>query len=786
MTEQDRVTVHEPRGPVNNGGGHQYNNYFLADRMIRKGVGSFRITREDRIRLADRFVPPGGYRVAAAGLEKPGATVLLKGLPGSGRRAAAIMLLHGFGESDAEERVRVEELLDTAESEDPVEPGTGDRFLVDLSGITHEDGYGKAQCRLAVLRPRVQEAGARMVVVLPWGMERAHPPHLEPHTVMLERPRGLAVLTRYLRMESMPFRPADLRSTALRQLVDRSPMRELARLAGLVQAARDSSRFGADFGEWLDQATHALTDRTDDVYRKMGTVRTAPARALMLATAMFEESHADIVYQAWHSLMNTVGHEEEAATELARMDFGQQLVDLGVERDREGRLHFGQLAYAETVRTYFWANFPGVRDDLGKWIGVTARLRGLTPENQANVVVRFGEQALAVGRPDDLFHLVKHWADAPTGGPGIPLAVAALELGLSHEEFGGWFRRQMYHLATSASLPDGLAHVLTAACVRSLSETHPDQAVVRLRHLAVGKGGAAGEARDALLELAGSDHRLYRSLVDRLHVWGRREPHAAEPHIRLLAELLHSERTPLPPPWPELYRGWEAVFSQPPTELWGSLVSSWLDTVAGDSTRKTALEAMARAAHGRAPALHRLYTIACDWAASARAPRPPPSSGSTSTTCSTAVRSMQAPGHASGKRHDETQFSPFAVRRALRPRAGRARKPPALVGVAVGLPVHGYGLGLLAARDDGPRQRPCAGRPVRAGGTGAPGGACAAVPGGAGHRRGPAERGGRLRLPLLRHRVVEARSRPRRAVRRRPAGPRPRLDRQPSPGRRPT
>ncbi|MCX4813555.1 hypothetical protein OG601_23440 [Streptomyces sp. NBC_01239] len=623
MTEQDRVTVNDARGPVNNGEGHQYVFYGVgADWMVRKGVESLRIAREDRLRLADRFVPPRDFRIAADRLKKPGSVVLLAAPPGSGRRAAAIMLLHGLGEDGGadEEGVRFEEFPATDKDESPLAPGEGDRFLLDLSGLVDEEAYANAQRRLAVRRSQVQEAGAHMVVVLPSGLEHAHPPELEPHTVTLGRPRGLAVVTRYLRMDRMSFRPADLGSPDLQRLYDRSPMRELARLAGLVRAARDSGRFGADFAGWLDQAMHAVTDRADEVGHQVTTVTTAPERALLLATAVFEETHADTVYEAWHGLLKTVRHQEEPTTELERTGFGDRLAALGIERAPDGRLRFERLAYADAVRTYFWANFPGVRDDLRDWIGHAAELRGLTTDDRVNIVVRFGERALAVGRPDHLFDLVVRWADLATGAAHDPRAVAALQLGLSHERFGGWFRKRIYDCATSGPVSEGLVRVLTAACLQSLGATHPDQAMVRLHHLAVRKGEAAREAREVLLGLAGRDRRLYRLLIDRVRDRMRRNPHKAEPHLRLLTELLTSERAPDPPPWPDLFLGWETVFSQPPTGLWNPLVSSWLGTVAGDSSRELALEVLVGATHGRTPALHRLYAIACDWSGSARHP----------------------------------------------------------------------------------------------------------------------------------------------------------------------
>ncbi|MFE3883633.1 hypothetical protein ACFXPQ_12130 [Streptomyces lydicus] len=623
MTEQDRVTVNEPRGPVNNGAGPQ-NVFYSAgvDWMFRKGVESLRIVREDRMRLADRFVPPVGYRVAADRLEKPGSVVLLEAPPGTGRRAAAIMLLHELGEdgSDSDEGDRFEELPATGKDEVPLAPGEGDRFLLDLSGITDEEEYAKAQHHLAVRRSQVQEAAAYMAVVLPSGMEHAHAPDLEPHTVALGRPRGVAVVTRYLRMDRMAFRPADLGSPDLQRLCAGSPMRELARLTGLVRAARDSGRFGTCFAGWLDQAMHAVTDRAGEVGRQVATVRTTPERALLLATAMFEEARADTVYEAWHSLMRTVRHEEEATTELARTDFRERLAALEIERAPDGRLRFERLAYADAVRRYFWANFPGVRDDLRDWIGRAAGLRGLTTDDRVNVAIRFGERSLAVGRPDHLFDLVVRWADSATGTSCDSRAVAALELGLSHERFGGWFRRRVYDCVRSGPLSDGLVRVLTVACRQSLGATHPHQAMVRLHYLAVRKGESAREAQEALLDLGGRDRRLYRLLIDRLRDRMHREPRRVEPHLRLLTELLKSDRAPDPPPWPDLFLGWEAVFAQTPTELWKPLVSSWLTATAGDSTREMALGVMVGATRGRAAALHRLYAIACDWAGTTRRP----------------------------------------------------------------------------------------------------------------------------------------------------------------------
>ncbi|MFJ2273316.1 hypothetical protein ACIOEZ_03885 [Streptomyces sp. NPDC087866] len=622
MSEQDHVTVNDPRGPVNNGWGPQNNYYGIsADWMSRKKVETVQVVREDRLRLADRFVRPTGYHFAAGRLRKPGAVVLLDGQSGSGRRAAAIMLLHELGTAGTDEaEARFEELPATDKGEELFAPSAGARFLLDLSGIADEDTYVEAQRDLAVRRSQVEETGAHLVAVLPAGLEHAHTPDLEPHIIRLGRPRGLAVLTRHLRMDRMVFRPSDLGSAELQQLCDRSPMRELASLARLVGAARESGRFGAEFAGWLDQAVHAVTDRAGEVGRQLTDVRSTPERALLLAAAVFEDARADTVYEAWRGLLRAVGHEEEATTELAGADFRERLAALGIERGPDGSLRFERLAYADAVRTYFWAHFPGVRDDLRDWIGRAADQQDLTLDARTDLVIRFGECVLAIERPDHLFDLAVHWADGTAGTAGDPRAVAALGLGLSHERFGGWFRKRIYDCARSGSPSDGLVRVLTTACCQYVGTTHPHQALVRLHHLAVRGGGAASVARDGLFELACRDRRLYRMLIDRLRERTHREPRTATRHLRLLTELLTSDHAMEPPSWPDLFMGWEAVFSQPPTELWAPLVSSWLTSAAEDTTRDMALTVLVGATHGRASALHRLYAIACDWVRTAGHP----------------------------------------------------------------------------------------------------------------------------------------------------------------------
>ncbi|MFJ2442072.1 hypothetical protein ACIOWG_16815 [Streptomyces sp. NPDC087658] len=610
MTGSDGAWISDPQGPVHSGSGPQFNNLtFTVGAPSRPaGADPIKVVQQLRHQLNRRFIPPLNYGEATERMAVPGAVVLLDGPRGSGRRTAAIMLLHRLGGWEG----RFEE-LSAEQDEGSLDAAPSDRFFLDLSNTTAEN-YRAAQRLITWYRAESQPYGARLAVVLPAGLNDLNP-ELEPLVVRLGRPRGLTVLSQHLRADGIVFGFEQLAGLELGQMLSHSPMSELARLSWMTRQARDSGQYGTDFRSWCAEAVAAVTNRTREAAGQVRTHRTANERALLLTTAMLNGASADAVFQGTDDLLKQLGHTPDETSRLAQQDFGEQLESLKIKRDRENRVGFQGLAYDGAVRTHFWANFPDLREGLRDWIVGSVRLPGLTAGDRMNVVARFAEQCLTVGSPEHLCTLAERWTergmDSPSLKPMREEAAAALEQGLSHERYGAGFRRQIYDWATASSLSADLVRVLIDICRQVMAATHPDQALVRLHHLALRRGGEEiGEARTALLALAGSDRRLYRRLVDRLHTRLRNQ---AEPNLELLSELIERSALPLDTPWTELTRAWRTVLADQPAADWAPKVHRWLDVVQEDKYWEPVLDVLLTAASGRANVLNRLYMTTCDW-----------------------------------------------------------------------------------------------------------------------------------------------------------------------------
>ncbi|MFF2191905.1 hypothetical protein [Streptomyces sp. NPDC058157] len=599
-------------GPVNQGPGPQYNVWVTSTGKARDRL---HIGWERRADLCKRFIRPGNYGEAARRLEVPGAVVLLQGPAGSGRSAAAIMLLHEAPAPGAGEEGRFEEL--TADpSADPSERGLldadpRDRFLLDLSGTSYED-FPEVQKILALHRGVVERAKARLVVVLPACADPLLDPQLAPLVVLLRRPRPLAVVRRALRVAGVPCEVEQLRTPALAGFFANAPMSELVRFCAMVLRARDSGHHDGGFDTWREEARRAVNDRTAEAAKQVARLTAVEDRALLLTAAMLHGAPADAVFHSRNLLLRALGHGDAAAHGLAQRDFLDQLTTLGVLRNEAGRISFAKLAYDAAIRRHFWLHFPDLRDALSSWVDGTIRRDGLTSDDRTDLVIRFTEQVLGVGRPGDLLEKAERWAG--TGPPRARYAEAAtaLALGLRDERQSSLIRRQIWDWSKSPELAPGLFRVLTDVCRDVLARTHPHQAVVRLHHLALQRNGEY--ARTALFDLVAGDPRLRRFLINRLttHAGPR-----SLGNLGLLRALIPQAALPSDLPWQELAHVWRAAMFQSAPEAWGPLVQSWLDAVSLmlPARRDPALDVLVRAAAGSGDHTNRLYAITCTWEA---------------------------------------------------------------------------------------------------------------------------------------------------------------------------
>lgn len=613
------TSISDPQGPVHSGGGDQNNSYYysigLREPLVRAGVDRLEIVREHRRRLAKCFVWPGGYARAADLLARPGAVVLLEGLPGIGRRSAATMLLVEASVQGS----RIEELPAVGEDE-PFDPSPDDRYLLDLSSIGDSD-YPAAQRTLMSYRALVEESGARLVAVTPSGLEWMLDAELAPLAVHLERPGGRAVFSRHLRVRGVRFAYEQLDHGDLPHLFETAPLRELDRLAGLVVQARDRAGRGTNFEHWRDEAVAAATNWSQQVAGDLRQHRGAEERALLLAASMTSGGPADTVLSAAHSLLGVLGHPQDETPRLARAGLGERFEELSLAREDDGRVRFLRLAYDDAVRRHFWENFPDLRADFRDWVGECMELPGLGAEDRARLVARFAEQALRTDRPDDLHLLIEKWTNSPAEGRLRAEAAAALELGLSHERYGARFRSHVYQWVTTARTAPDLARVLTVVCRQVMAVTHPEQAMVRLRHLALRQENSEdvrAAARSALLELARGNRRLYGRLVHRLLPRAR----PADGGLEILLALLDPAELRVHPPWQAFVLAWRAVMAGKQARAWSPSVQRWLAALTLRQAGEEVLNALLLAAYGDRDLLNQLYVTTCDWAESEPADMP--------------------------------------------------------------------------------------------------------------------------------------------------------------------
>ncbi|WP_399087798.1 hypothetical protein ACGH2B_11850 [Streptomyces sp. BBFR2] len=621
MTDEDGATwISGSQGPVNAGPGPQYNSathvhYHGPARPVRTGKDPLTVAREHRAWLSRRFVPPAGFGKAVDRLALPGNTVLLDGPEGVGLRTAATMLLHRldapagpFEELSAGGEKNDEDVPDIAE---------GVRYLLDLSTIS-DDGYQAAQQRLVTYRARVAERSAWMAVVLPTGLRHLLRPDLAPATVDLGRPDGLRVLALTLRQDGIDVGRGSLDRPELKHLLHESPMWEIFEFSDMVRRARERAGHQGGFPDWCAEALAAVTDRSKEVTALVQKHGDVPERALLLSAAMLSDAPADAVHQGAVELLARLGHEEEKQPLLARPGLGERLDALDVRREEDGRVRFGKLAYDAAVRLHFWSNYPDLRSELRDWGAEVAQYPDLTGSDRQRLAVRLAKQCLAVGRPDDLCSVAERWT-GPTVSRSMEAETAALlEQGLVHVRHAARVRTQIYDWVTGAHLSRSLARVLAGVCRQVLAATHPDQALVRLHHLALRPGEEAEVAWEDLLDLAGSSRRLHARLIHRLLTVRRG---VAVRKFQLLLDLLDPARLGFCPYRQALQDAWRAVLDRAdaPADWQPSALALFTAAHERPDWRR-APDALIRAADGDPGVLNHLYVLTCDWAAAAPTP----------------------------------------------------------------------------------------------------------------------------------------------------------------------
>ncbi|KOG85248.1 hypothetical protein ADK38_37750, partial [Streptomyces varsoviensis] len=520
MLESLATYVNQAHGPTNTGEGQQLNNFYFqaASRVGRRNRDRLAVAQDEREWLDRRFTEPERYGKARDML-RDHSTVLLDGQPGSGRRAAALMLLHrspgGTGS--------LHELPDTSDDEgsralDASVVGEGDRLLLDLSN-SDETHYLAVQSELSAFRDVVRQKDARLVVVLPYGLRYLQQGGPGQFTVQILRPRGRDVLMRYLRLDGITPSPSELNTVPeLPDYLLRTRLQDIAELARSIREQRDGCSDRPDgFPQWCSRALALVSDRTPEVAAFIASLD-GRRRALSLSLAMLHERTPATVFHATEELLKAINHPPDEQPRLERTDLTEQFKAIKAETRTDGRVRFLTPDYDKAVRAHFWTYCPDLRDSFRNWVGGCVQRGALTDDERAELIPRFAEQCLRTDRPEDVLELAEHWTQH-NGDQGrlMPDAAQLLAEGLRHERHGRAFRKAIYTWSKDPYLPMVRRRALVVVCFETMAMTHPDQALVRLHHLARREKPAKDNpALDALLALAAGDGRLFRLLLDRL------------------------------------------------------------------------------------------------------------------------------------------------------------------------------------------------------------------------------------------------------------------------------
>ncbi|HEX6353879.1 hypothetical protein [Actinophytocola sp.] len=574
--------------------------------------------------LAKRFVIPSGYGDLLARLRDPG-TVVVSGAPGSGRRSAALMVLKDSGEGTTRFRELPDDDVDGQFVLDVSVIEPGERLLLDMSAEVGPLPQ-RLLTNLRAYRAAVADRRAYLAIVLPPEQEQVAA-ELGSEATIIGRPDGVEVFRQHLAGFGIVVTGSELRNEALQTHLTRDPMRDIAALARRVQRERSTAAGQGGLVAWLTAALETDT-YLDDAARFMRDNADGRVRALLLASAVFEHATPEVVESAAARFLEVTKYPPHEGHRLDLPDLAEALARVHARIDG-GQVRFDSVAYADAVRTHFWRTFPDLRDDLRQWLDRTVRSGAMAPTSRSLAVLRYTDQCLRIGHPEDLWTLVEQWAAHPpsTSDKLLDVAGAALARCLLDERYGWRFRRRVYRWVRNRQLWPSLAVLLIGLCESVIAPARPHQGLVRLRHLTRHVDSAiVTAARAALARLCG-DGRFARRMLTRTHddLTGDHPrdvdyvlfTDVADP-VRLTAgELDGFPRVTERVVRGMLVGGWAVWLANRPYDDTAVAVTRWLDAHAEAPGRDTLLEILAAATRRRSPRRAVLYAVSRDWVAAA-------------------------------------------------------------------------------------------------------------------------------------------------------------------------
>ncbi|MDT8915439.1 hypothetical protein [Amycolatopsis sp. PS_44_ISF1] len=623
MTADERSAVEAPLSAQPFTQSNIQNLIFAAIESSRQRELS-QIDDTDLTWLHRRFEAPERFGEAQGKLERHG-VVLLDGEPGSGRRAAAKMLLRLHVDAEHRFCVLPAELADSSSEIDVSNISPGDLLLLDLSSVERA-AYDVLRDALAGLRAIVRRQEAKLVVILhtQWEALTEHD-ETQQYRVWIGKPDPERVVQRHLAGEGVPVGFALPQVNGLKEKLRKSSMAKLARFAAVTQRLFDRAGGDRDLAADLRLALTASADRTPELKTDLDHHKDGWSRALLFVIAMLEGAHLNVIFEANQLLLAKIGHPEEAAPSLERPSLLTRLPKIKAEITDTRSVRFKEIGYGEAVVSYFWDNYLDLHSAFRDWVDELVRMSSLNRGERAALAERVAEQCLRTDHPNLLVELSENWVAAKPEELA-PVIRSLLRIGLADIGHGRVFRRKIYDWAKEGRQPRAFTAVLVDLCGVELARSYPEEALTRLRHLARGPVGERdGLALAALSKLACSDLRLFRRLLDRLcsQPATDRRPADFEIFFRLVdpGRLLRTDNRGRPYLLDSSVRnnvvgGWIDALSSAVGYDWPPELENWLNRCSSLPTAQALylLRVVVEAAGGDGAKLAEIYVVARDWA----------------------------------------------------------------------------------------------------------------------------------------------------------------------------
>jgi len=431
-------------------------NIFIGDDFVEVAP----VPASDRAACAHgRFVQPTGEWPSAQGKLRENRVVVVRGVPGCGRRTAALRLLlnvtssvHELSPAWGRPRTKILPL---------VQPEHG--YLLDMTEPPErspENAFGKN------LLDWAQEQSVYLAVITTgsaWSGEWTSGAH--GAVVTLGPPGGRELVRNELLTMNTTYPEALLDAPAFVRIWGSGPRAaDACRLAQLIAASpgREAEDIAREYGNWR-------TWIDEELHEDLGV------RALMWSAAFCDGGKRKTILRMAEAFRSTVGQGRSSEEILADRPSSKRLADAHVEIAGDAvQLSKAKHGLAQAICRHLWEEYEDQREVLIKW------LRGQVIRFSRDDTHRIIDAVLDLGvyfRDDSLLAVMR----VPlSDGDRRAIVMEALSRAVLHPRMGAYVRDRLYAWLRSSQDPK-VIDAITEICGGQFGAQEPDLALTRLR-----------------------------------------------------------------------------------------------------------------------------------------------------------------------------------------------------------------------------------------------------------------------------------------------------------------